>query len=247
MKRTLARALTVLLISAPLACKPGGQDPAPAAKKPAKAKADEKKAAAKDEKKAAPEDDKKAAAAGDAAKVGNKAPLFELADLDGKKHKLEAYAGKIVVLEWFNPGCPFVKYAHGEGPLKDMAAKLDPEKAVWLAINSGAAGKQGAGLEANKKAAKEWSMKHPILLDESGKVGHLFAAAKTPHMFVIDPDGILVYAGGIDNAPMGEVDGDDAKINYVDKALKALAQGKKIETPEAKAYGCTVKYAKKDE
>ena len=179
--------------------------------------------------------------------LGAVVPDFELTDQAGESHRLGDYLAneKGVVLEWFNPGCPFVKYAHGEGPLKDMAAKLDPEKYMWLAINSGAPGKQGTGVEVNQKAAQEWGMKHPVLLDESGKVGRLYAAEKTPHMYVIDRDGILVYAGGLDNAPMGEVDGEGEKESYVDLALKALAAGKKIEKPETKAYGCTVKYDKK--
>jgi peroxiredoxin len=113
------------------------------------------------------------------------------------------------VLEWFNPDCPFVKYAHGEGgPLESLANELTKKDGiVWLAINSGAPGKEGAGVERNKQAQAEWKLEHPILIDEDGKVGHTYGAQTTPHMFVIDPAGKLIYAGALDNAPLGRVEG----------------------------------------
>ena len=140
------------------------------------------------------------------AKVGEAAPAFSLPDLDGKPVALADFAGKTVVLEWFNPDCPFVKYAHGDGPLKDMAKQQSQAGVVWLAINSGAAGKQGNGVERNREAKQEWAMEHPILIDEDGTVGHSYGAATTPHMFVINPEGKLVYAGGLDNAPLGRIE-----------------------------------------
>lgn len=140
------------------------------------------------------------------AKVGEPAPTFSLPDLDGNTISLADFAGKTVVLEWFNPDCPFVQYAHGEGPLKSFAAEQSKAGIVWLAINSGAPGKQGTGVERNREAAKQWAIEHPILLDEDGKVGHAYGATSTPHMFVIDGAGKLVYAGGLDNAPFGRVD-----------------------------------------
>jgi peroxiredoxin len=151
----------------------------------------------------------KYADAGDppSATIGEPAPGFSLPDLDGKTVSLADFAGKTVVLEWFNPDCPFVKYAHTEGPLAAMAVEQSEAGVVWLAINSGAPGKQGAGVERNREAAAEWKMSHPILLDEDGKVGHAYGATTTPHMFVIDGAGKLVYAGGLDNAPLGRVDG----------------------------------------
>ncbi|MEZ4448336.1 MAG: redoxin domain-containing protein [Nannocystaceae bacterium] len=183
--------------------------------------------------------------AGSSAALGQPAPDFSLADLDGKTHTLAEYRGKTVVLEWFNPECPFVNYAHGDGELKSMAAKVVPEGIVWLAINSGAPGKQGHGLDANKAGVAKFGMTHPVLLDESGAVGHLYGAEKTPHMFVIDGAGALVYRGAIDNAPMGEVRESGApKKNHVADALADLAAGRPVATPETAAYGCTVKYAK---
>ncbi len=178
------------------------------------------------------------------AEVGQPAPEFSLTDLEGKPHKLSDYRGKTVVLEWFNPGCPFVKYAHGEGPLKDMAATYTGKGVVWLAINSGAPGKQGHGREANTAAKAEWNMGHPILLDETGEVGHTYGAAKTPHTYVVDPEGKLVYRGALDNAPIGTVDGGGEHMNYLANALDALAAGKPIEQADVAPYGCSVKYAK---
>lgn len=241
MRTTATSTLVSLLLCLPLACKSEGQttDAAkPVAAKPAApAKAEPaKKPEEKPEKKAE-------VAAAETAAVGAKAPDFTLADLDGKEHKLSDYAGKTVVLEWFNPGCPFVKYAHGKGPLKDMGNKYTKEGLVWLAVNSGAPGKQGHGVETNKKAADEWKMEYPVLVDENGAVGKAYGAQKTPHMYVIAEDGTLLYRGAIDNAPMGETEEGDA-VNYVAECLTAKADGKPIAKAETKPYGCSVKYAK---
>jgi peroxiredoxin len=175
--------------------------------------------------------------------VGQAAPDFTLTDLDGKAHTLSSYKGKTVVLEWFNPKCPFVNFAHTKGPLKDQAAKETKHGIVWLAINSGAPGKQGAGLDTNKDGVEEYGMKHPVLLDESGEIGRKYGAEKTPHIYVIDDTGTLRYRGAIDNAPFGEVDGDAKYKNFLSAALDELRGGKAISTPETPAYGCTVKYA----
>jgi peroxiredoxin len=176
------------------------------------------------------------------AKIGQPAPEFSLPDLDGKQVKLSDYKGKTVVLEWFNPGCPFVQRSHREGGLKGTAARHTAQGVVWLAINSGAAGKQGHGKETNVKAKADFSMGYPILLDEDGAVGRSYGARKTPHMYIVDPKGILVYAGAIDNTEGGEPEKDDTVINFVDVALGELAAGKPISKPETEAFGCTVKY-----
>jgi peroxiredoxin len=205
------------------------------AKKADEKKADEKKA---DEKKA---DDKDPAQALAAAEIGKPAPDFALPDLDGKEVKLSDHKGKTVVLEWFNPECPFVKFAHGEGPLKTMAKEQTDKGIVWIAINSGAPGKQGHGPEKNKEGASTFGMEHPILLDESGETGKAYGAKTTPHLFIVDPEGNLVFRGGVDNAPMGKPEGD--LENYVTTALEELAAGKPVTNADVRSYGCSVKYA----
>lgn len=175
------------------------------------------------------------------AKIGAPAPDFTLTDLDGKPHTLSSLKGKTVVLEWFNPGCPFVQHAHGEGgPLASLPAKAVGDGIVWIAINSGAPGKEGAGAQANKDAVAKWSLGYPVLLDEDGKVGRAYGAASTPHMYVVDKAGNLVYRGALDNRPLGK--GDGAVTNYVEKALADLAAGHAVATADTKPYGCSVKY-----
>jgi peroxiredoxin len=178
------------------------------------------------------------------AEIGKPAPDFVLADLDGKEFKLSDHEGKVVVLEWFNPGCPFVVRNHEKDSLETLASDLAERGVVWAAINSGAPGKQGTGKETNAKAAKKWGMRHPILLDEEGTVGRKYGAKTTPHMYVIDAKGVLRYAGGIDNDPSGRL-GPDERVNYVEQAVKALLKGEQVATPSSKPYGCGVKYGKK--
>ena len=179
------------------------------------------------------------------AEVGKAAPAFTLKDLDGKEVKLADFKGKTVVLEWFNPGCPFVVGGHSEGgTLRGMGAKVAADGVVWLAVNSSAAGKQGNGADINRKAREDWKISYPILVDESGEVGMNYGAKTTPHMFVIDAKGMLVYKGAIDNAPGGKVEGGGEKINYVEAALADIKAGKPVATKETKSYGCSVKYAK---
>jgi hypothetical protein len=123
---------------------------------------------------------------------------------------------------------------------------------VWLSINSGGQGKQGAGLERNRAAKTEYGFVNRLLLDETGKVGHLYGAQKTPHLFVIDPKGVLVYRGGLDNAPVGVVDEDRPRLPetpkgalepYLEHALSDLAKPAKLRMPDTPPYGCTVKYS----
>jgi peroxiredoxin len=137
--------------------------------------------------------------------------------------KLEDFKGKIVVLEWFNPECPFVKKHHElNTTMVDTAAKYKDKDVVWLAINSGAEGKQGAGKDVNEQARKDWKLTYPVLLDESGTVGKAYGAKTTPHMFVINKDGVLVYAGAIDDNTDPKTVG---KTNYVANAIEATLKG----------------------
>jgi peroxiredoxin len=176
--------------------------------------------------------------------LGKPAPDFTLTDLDGKQIKLAALKGKVVVLEWFNPGCPFVKRSHTVGSLSGTAQRHMKDGVVWLGINSGAAGKQGADQKQTIDAVKTWSISNPILRDETGKVGKAYGATNTPNMFVIDKTGTVVYAGAIDNSPDGEGQSPQGGklINYVDAALEDVAAGRPVGTAMTKPYGCPVKY-----
>jgi peroxiredoxin len=178
------------------------------------------------------------------AAIGQPAPDFTLPDLDGKQVSLAQFHGKPVVLEWFNPGCPFVRNSHTVGSLKGLAAEQAAQGVAWLAINSGGAGKQGNGAEATRKGQSEYGMQYPVLLDESGNVGHLYGAERTPHMYVINAEGVLVYRGAIDNSPDGEGQSPEGGklVNYVASALQAVRSGGKVEPAETKPYGCSVKY-----
>lgn len=178
----------------------------------------------------------------DAAKVGQKAPDFTLTDLDGKTFTLSEAtgSGKIVVLEWFNPECPVVVAHHEKHPtFKNMVSEFEGKDVVFVAINSTAAGKSGADKTLNAEKAKAWEMNYPVLLDPEGKVGRLYGAKTTPHMFVIDKDGVLAYAGAIDNGSPAKP-GD---TNYVTQAVNELLAGQTVTTKETKPYGCGVKYA----
>jgi len=184
------------------------------------------------------------AAAAGPAQLGSPAPDFTLQDLDGKSVSLSQFRGKVVVLEWFNPGCPFVRAAHTVGSLKGLADKYTADNVVWLAVNSGGKNKQGAGIEANREGVTNFGIHYPVLIDETGKVGQLYGAERTPHMFVINPEGVLVYRGAIDNSPDGEGQSPEGGklVNYVDGAISAIRTGAKVSPEETKAYGCSVKY-----
>jgi peroxiredoxin len=174
------------------------------------------------------------------AEVGAPAPDFTLTSVDGKSVSLSEFtaAGKTVVLEWFNPDCPFVKKHHMKhDTMKTTHAKY-PD-VVWLAVNSGASGKQGHGKERNAEAVKDYGITYPVLLDEDGAVGRLYSAKTTPHMFVIH-DGTLVYAGAIDDDRSPDKLGE---TNYVVAALDAVLAGGDVAVPETKSYGCSVNYA----
>jgi len=178
-----------------------------------------------------------------AAKVGDQAPDFTLKGIDGKEYKLSEFTkeDKIVVLEWFNPDCPWVVLHHERNTtMKETARKYKDKDVVWLAINSGHEGHPTTGVERNMKAAKAWEISYPILLDPTGEVGKAYDAKTTPHMYVIDKDGILAYAGAIDDHrenrnPPGE-------NNYVEKVLDQLLAGESVVVKETRPYGCTVKY-----
>lgn len=167
-----------------------------------------------------------------------KAQEFTLKNYDGKEVKLSDYHGKLVVLEWFNYDCPFVKYHYEK--TKTMAELSDKYKdVVWLAINSTG----HATTEKAKKFAEKYNLGYPILDDRSGKVGRAYGAKTTPHMFIVDANSVITYDGAIDNSPLGRTPKGEELVAYVDKALAELTEGKKISTAKTKPYGCSVKYA----
>lgn len=166
------------------------------------------------------------------------APNFELADQDGKIHRLTDYRGKVVVLEWINPDCPFVKRHHQtKTTMVDLATAYADKDVVWLAINS----THYFNVEKNKQIAAEWNIPYPILDDSAGAVGKAYSATRTPEMFIISPEGAILYHGAIDDDPKGD---KETPLNYVQAALEAILSGSPIETPRTAPYGCTVKYAK---
>jgi peroxiredoxin len=172
--------------------------------------------------------------------IGQAAPAFELKDTDGKTVKLSDFKGKIVVIEWFNPQCPYVvKHHEKNSTMTDTYNKFKDKGVVWLAINSGAAGKEGAGHEKSAKAKADWKIPFPVLLDESGKTGKAYGSKNTPGMFVIDAAGNLAYMGAIDN---NDNPNEAGKINYVDQALTQLGAKETVSTPVTKPYGCNIKY-----
>ena len=168
---------------------------------------------------------------------GDEAVDFKLKDSAGQEHWLHQYLqdGKIVVLEWFNPDCPFIKKHHQNAKTMDETlAKHAAEGVVWLAVNSAGKGKQGYGLDRNQKAVQEYAMTFPILMDDGGEVGRAYGAKTTPHMFVIAPDGKIAYVGAIDDDPSA---GKPGELNYVDAALTSILAGEKVAVTETKSYG----------
>jgi len=178
------------------------------------------------------------------ARAESAAPDFTLRDLDGGTVNLADLRGKVVVLEWFNPECPFVQRSHTEGSLVGMAKRHTAKGVAWYAVNSNAPGKQGSGVEANRKGQSALRVDNPVLLDETGVVGKAYGATNTPHMFVIDAAGNLVYSGAIDNSPDGEGKSPEGGtlVNYVDQALEDVTAKRPVRTPKTKPYGCSVKY-----
>jgi peroxiredoxin len=181
------------------------------------------------------------------ATVGQPAPNFTLQGGDGKSHSPADYKGKFVVLEWTNPNCPFVHKFYDSGTMQKLQKEETAKGVAWLRINSSAAGSKDsqtvselASYEKENHVASTES-----LLDPTGQVGHLYGARNTPHMFVIDPKGILIYAGGIDDKPSTDLADIATAKNYVTAALDEAMAGKPVTTPTAPPYGCHVGYAGK--
>lgn len=176
--------------------------------------------------------------------VGSPAPDFTLTDASGNPVSLSSFKGKNVVLEWFNPGCPFVKKFYSNGDMQRFQSKVVSEGGVWLTINSSAAGKQGhIAQDKAKEVSSESGLKSTaLLLDSNGAVGKTFGARTTPHMFVIDAKGTLVYDGAIDSEASTEPDDISGATNYVLAAIDTLKSGGTVSPASTEPYGCSVKY-----
>jgi len=176
--------------------------------------------------------------------VGSAAPDFSVTDSKGKTQSVSQYKGKTVVLEWFNPECPFVKKHYGSNNMQKLQDEFTGKGVVWLTIDSSAAGKEG-NLTAEQANAKmtEWKMKSSaFLLDPDGKAGQTYGAKNTPHMFIINPDGKLIYAGAIDSKASPNPADIPTSTNYVKVALDESMSGKPVSNPATKPYGCSIKY-----
>ena len=182
--------------------------------------------------------------AADKAEIDKPAPNFTLTDSNGNEHSLSDFAGKNVVLEWINFDCPFVKKHHDGKNMQALQKKYTEKEVVWLSICSSAEGKQGnfTNEEINKRIADHGASMTGYLLDASGEVGKMYAAKTTPHMYVINKEGVLVYAGGIDDIKSTDVDDIKDATNYVSKALDELLEGNEVSVKVSSPYGCSVKY-----
>ena len=182
--------------------------------------------------------------AADSPPVGSTAPDFSVTDSKGKTHSLSQYKGKYVVLEWFNPDCPFVKKHYGSGNMQKLQEEFTGKGVVWLSVDSSAPGKEGnLSPEQAEKKMTEWKTKSTaFLIDADGKAGQAYGAKNTPHMFVINPEGKIIYEGAIDSKASANPNDIPSSTNYVRVALDEAMAGKKVSNPTTRPYGCSVKY-----
>ena len=176
--------------------------------------------------------------------VGQPAPDFTALDSNGVRHALSAQRGSIVVLEWTNHDCPFVRKHYGSGNMQALQKDAKAQGVVWWSVISSAPGKQGhvSPAEANALTSRRDAAPNAVLLDVDGTVGRLYGARTTPHLYIIDPQGTLVYMGGIDDNPSTDPADIPTATNYVRTALAALKDGRPVEPASTRPYGCSVKY-----
>ena len=177
-------------------------------------------------------------------KIGAPAPAFTSTDLHGQQRTLADFKGKYVVLEWHNQGCPFVKKHYDSGNMQRLQHDLTAQGVAWLTVISSAPGKQGNVTPAEEEQYLKDQHAAPtdVLFDPDGTLGHLYGAKTTPHMFLIDPKGIVVYQGAIDDKPTHEVADVSGATNYVRAAYDQVKAGKPVTTATTAPYGCSVKY-----
>lgn len=180
-----------------------------------------------------------------AARVGEPAPDFTVKDTKGKEHTLASFKGKFVVLEWHNQGCPYVKKHYESGNMQALQKEWTGKGVVWLTVISSAPGLQGyvTPTEADAYVKEKSAAPTAVLLDASGTMGRAYDAKTSPHMFVIDPNGRLVYNGAIDDKPTSDKADIPGAKNYVSAALTEALAGKAVTMPTSRPYGCSVKYA----
>ena len=176
--------------------------------------------------------------------VGKPAPDFTLTGCDGQSVSLADHKGKVVVLEWVNHGCPFVVKHYDSGNMQKLQKDATGKGVVWLSICSSAPGKQGhmSAADASKACEKKGAAATAYLLDESGEVGRLYGAKRTPEMYVIDANGILVYHGAIDDKKSTDPKDIEGATNHITATLDEVLAGKPVSLPKTEAYGCSVKY-----
>jgi peroxiredoxin len=180
-----------------------------------------------------------------ATRVGELAPAFTATDSNGKAVSLADYKGKFVVLEWHNNGCPYVQKHYNGGNMQKLQKEWTAKGVVWLTVVSSAPGKQGyvTAPEANAYAKDKNAAPTAILLDPSGEIGHAYDSKTSPHMFIVDPKGVLIYNGAIDDKPTSDQADLAGAKNYVSLALTEAMAGKAVSEPTTRPYGCSVKYA----
>jgi len=181
-----------------------------------------------------------------AAKVGEPAPNFTAVDSNGQSHSLAEYHGKFVVLEWHNNGCPYTQKHYNSGNMERLQKEWTQKGVVWLTVISSAPGTQGyvTATEENDYMRRMNAAPTAALLDPTGGLGHLYEAKTTPHMFIINPSGVLIYDGAIDDKATPDPADIASSTNYVTQALSEAMAGKPVSTPTSRPYGCSVKYAR---
>jgi peroxiredoxin len=177
--------------------------------------------------------------------IGNPAPNFTLPDTNGKKVSLANFKGKYVVLEWYNPDCPFVGKHYRSGNMQELQKEFTSQGVVWISIDSSAPGAQGnyPPEKLNQISAHDGASRTALLLDPEGKIGRLYGAKTTPDMYIINPGGILVYKGAIDNKRSTDPADVKTATNYVKSALQDAMTGKPVTPAVTQPYGCSVKYS----
>jgi peroxiredoxin len=177
--------------------------------------------------------------------VGQPAPDFKATDSNGQSHELSAYRGKFVVLEWHNNGCPYTRKHYESGNMQRLQKEWTAKGVIWFTVISSAPGQQGyvTAEQENEYLKRMNAAPTAALLDPQGELGRLYGAKTTPHMFIINPQGVLIYDGAIDSKASTDQSDIPTATNYVSQALDEAMAGKPVSTPTSRPYGCSVKYA----